>query len=122
MTDSPNMADLAMDADNLYLQETFTDQKVGTLTRLTPITAEGEADDSRAVQYIGQAQIMTPMGAIPLSFEIPATSLAEAVAGFATEAEKAIERTIEEARQMQREAASSIVVPGQDTGGKIQLP
>jgi len=122
MTHSPNMADLAMDADNLYLQETFTDQKVGTLTRLTPVTAEGEPDDSRSVQYIGQAQIMTPMGTIPLSFEIPATSLDEAVAGFAAEAEKAIERTIEEARQMQREAASSIVVPGQDAGGKIQIP
>ena len=116
------MADLRMDGDNLYRQETFTDQKVGTLTRLTPITADGEPDASRPEIYIGQAQIMTPMGAIPLSFEIPADSLADAVAGFAAEAEKAIERTIEEARQMQREAASSIVVPGEGSAGKIQLP
>ena len=116
-----DMADLKMAADNLYRQDTFTDQKVGTLTRMTPVTTDGEPDDSRPVRYIGQAQIMTPMGAIPLSFEIPAGSLAEAVEGFAAEAEKAIERTIEEAREMQREAASRLVVPGQE-GGKIQLP
>lgn len=116
------LAELQMDADNLYRQDTFTDQKVGTLTRMTPVTPEGEPDDSRPVRFIGQAQIMTPMGAIPLSFEIPATTLPEAVAGFAAEAEKAIEKTIEEARQMQREASSQLVVPGQGSGGKIQLP
>ncbi len=114
--------ELAMDAGNLYLQETFTDQKVGTITRMTPVTADGEPDAGRPVRYIGQAQIMTPMGAIPLSFDIPADSLAAAVDGFAAEAEKAIERTIEEAREMQREAASQLVIPGQGGGGKIQLP
>lgn len=121
MSDAHNPAEMQMDADNLYLQETFTDQKVGTIIRLSPVTIDGEPDSSRPVQYIGQAQIMTPMGAVPLTFALPGESLSAAVAGFASEAARAVERTIEEAREMQREQAGSIVVPGQG-GGNIQLP
>ncbi|MHA1569624.1 MAG: hypothetical protein ACTSXZ_09140 [Alphaproteobacteria bacterium] len=121
MSDAQGPSEMQMDADNLYLQETFTDQKVGTIVRLTPVTPDGEPDPGRPVQYIGQAQIMTPMGAVPLTFSLPGTTLSEAVAGFAGEAAKAVERTIEEAREMQREAAGSIVVPGQSSS-KIQIP
>ena len=62
-------------------------------------------------------RVMTPAGALPLSFEIPANSLIEAVTGFGGAAREAVERTMEELREMQRQQASSIVVPGSGMGG-----
>ena len=129
MTDAP---DMNMDASNLYREDVYTDQRVGTLRVLTPLTPEGETDTARAVQYMGSAQLMTPAGALPISFEIEAANLADAIAGFGAAAEVAVEQTVNELREMQREAASSIVVPkgGQvpggggfgGPGGGIQMP
>lgn len=122
-----------MDASALYLEEVFTDQSVGTIRRMTPVDTEGKPDTARPVIYLGQAQMMTPAGSLPLSFEIPAENLAGACAAFAEEAQKAMEKTIEELKEMRRQAASSIVVPGEGGGmgggmggmggggGKIQL-
>ena len=80
-----------MNAADLYSEEMFTDRRVGTIQRLTPVTAEGARDEGRPVLYVGQAQVMTPAGALPLSFEIPAASLAEAIEGFGPAAEKAVQ-------------------------------
>lgn len=117
MIDESKMPDMAMAVDELYKEEIFTDQKVGTLRRMTPITADGEVDPTRKVLYLGSAQMMTPAGALPLSFELEVDSLSDAVAQFGEEAKKALERTVEELKEMQRKAASSIVVPGQGGGG-----
>jgi len=57
-----------MDSTQIYREETFTDRKVGTIRRLTPVGADGSADAARPVIYVGQAQVMTPMGAVPISF------------------------------------------------------
>lgn len=116
--------ELQMDADALYREETFSDQRAGTVRRLTPVTADGDDDPTRPVLYIGQAQMLTPMGAMPLAFEIRAASLAEAVAAFAGEAKAALERTLRELEDMRREAASQIVVPkaGGGLGGPGGLP
>lgn len=122
-----------MDASDLYREEVFTDRRVGSIRVLTPVTAEGTTDPARAVVYVGQAQLMTPAGALPLSFEIPAGSLAEAVANFAQATEQAVERTMQELEEMRRDAASSIVIPKGGTegmggpgggmpGGGFQLP
>ena len=54
-----------MDSTQIYREETFTDRKVGTIRRLTPVTADGAADAARPVLFVGQAQVMTPMGAVP---------------------------------------------------------
>jgi hypothetical protein len=68
---------------------------------------------------------------LPLSFEIEAGSLAEAAAAFGDAAKDAFEKTMHELRELQRQQASSIVVPqggmggmpgGGMGGGKIQLP
>jgi len=134
MTAEDRTSEPNMNAEALYREEVFTDRKVGTIRRLTPVTAGGEPDEARSVLYIGQAQMMTSMGAVPLNFEIPAQSLNQAVEGFAGEAQKAVERTMQEIQEMQREAASSIVIPqgggaggaggpgGMPGGGKIQFP
>ncbi len=115
------------DGDNLYREETFTDRTVGTLRRMTPVAKDGSPDDSRQVFFVGQTQIMTPMGALPITFEIDTDSLAEAVAGFSDGAQQGYEETMKQLEEMRREQASSIVVPGRGGGvpgtatPKIQL-
>lgn len=118
-----------MDPDDLYREEVITDRKVGTIRVMTPISRGGMVDAKRAVHYIGQAQILTPAGALPLSFEIPGKSLEDAVVNFAAAAQKGIEQAMEELRQMQREQASQIVIPkgplpggGKMGGGGIKMP
>ncbi|MFT6758680.1 MAG: hypothetical protein ACJA0M_002576 [Chitinophagales bacterium] len=111
-----NQAEMTMDATNLYREDTFTDQKVGTIRRLTPVTANGAEDASREIIYSGETQIMTPGGALPLNFEIAAANLSEASEKFGAEAQVALERTVKQIEEMRREQASSIIVPGQGGG------
>lgn len=105
-------ADIAMDRTGLYREETFTDRRVGTLQRLTPVTPSGDTDNARPVLYVGQTQVLTPAGALPLSFEVPAASLDEAVTRFGDMARDALARTVRRLEEMRREQASSIIVPG----------
>lgn len=121
-----------MDAQGLFREDTFTDQRVGTIRRLTPVNADGTDDASRPVLYIGQATVMTPMGSLPLSFELEAATLGEAVAAFGDAAQRAVEEAAREIQEMRRQAASSIVIPdagaaalkgmGGKGGGGIQMP
>jgi hypothetical protein len=130
-------ADPKMDPAALYREDIITDRKVGTLRVLTPIKNDNTADGSRAVLYMGEAQIMTGAGPLPISFEIEAANLAEAIDKFGDAAKEAIERTVRELQELRRQAASSIVVPqggmggigpgglgggGLGGGGKIQIP
>ena len=105
-------ADIAMDRANLYREETFTDRRVGTLQRLTPVTPSGDTDTTRPVIYVGQAQVLTPAGALPLTFELPASSIDDAVAKFGDAAQEALARTLRRLEELRREQASSIIVPG----------
>ena len=121
--------EIQMDAANLYLEEVFTDNTVGTLRRLSPVTATGEPDTTRSMQFVGATQVMTSAGPLPLSFEIVGETLAEAVVNFGAAAKAAFEKTMEELKEMQRQQASSIVVPGMGSGppggmggGNIQMP
>ena len=116
--------ELKLDPDKLYLEEVFTDRRIGTLRRLTPVTKDGKADSARAVVYVGETQIMTPAGSIPIGFEIGAGSLEEAAEKFGPAAKEAIDRTVLELQELRRQASSSIVVPQGPLGGggKIQLP
>lgn len=111
---------LRFDTDNLYRIDTFTDQRSGSIRRMTPVDADGNDDPSRPVRYIGEASAMTPAGTIPLSFELEGESLAKAAEGFAEGAQGAFQETLEELKRMQREQQQSIMVPGQDS--KIDIP
>ena len=104
-----------MDSTQIYLEETFTDRKVGTIRRLTPVAADGSADSARPVIFVGQAQVMTPMGAVPISFELDAATLNTAIEKFGAAAESAVHQTMRELQEMRREQASSLVIP--DAGG-----
>jgi len=109
--------DIHMQADDLYREEQFTDRRVGSIQRLTPVKADGSDDASRPVLYIGQASLMTPAGTLPINFEIEATSLGDAAEKFGEEAQKAIQDAIRQLQEMRRDAASGLVVPGQGSGG-----
>ena len=115
-----------MDVNDLYREEVITDRSMGTIRCLTPINSDGSGDSSRSVIYSGQIQIMTPAGSLPIGFEIEAGTLDEAVAGFPDAAKQAVDSTLEQLKELQREAASSIVIPeaggGVPGGGKIQFP
>ena len=121
MSQMDNNPEIAMDDTALTREETFTDSRVGTIRKMTPVTLDGEQDSTRPVQFVGSTQIMTPGGALPLSFEIETETLEGAVAGFGDAAKLAVERTMEELKEMQRQQASSIVVPGRENN-KIQFP
>ena len=43
--------------------------------RLQPVTADGQPDAGRPVLFVGQTQILTPMGALPLNFIEPINSV-----------------------------------------------
>ena len=110
-----------MDPTQIYLEETFTDRKVGTIRRLTPVTADGSADAARPTIFVGQAQVMTPMGAIPISFDLEAVSLNMAIEKFGAAAEQAVHQTMRELQEMRREQASSLVIPDA-AGGPLPNP
>ena len=132
-TKSETTAELKVDPNSLYLEEIFTDRRVGTIRRMTPVKNDGERDPSKAVLYMGETQVLTPAGALPIGFEIGAGSLEEAAEKFGQLAREAIERTVKELQELRRQAASSIVIPqgglppaggmgGMGGGGKIQMP
>ena len=115
MADNQNGLDTMnaeMDASNLYSEEVVTDRKVGTIRVLTPVLPTGARDLERPMVFIGEAQIMTQMGPLPITFEIPAQSVAEAVAAYGAAAKEGVRQTIEKIQAMRREAASQIVTPG----------
>lgn len=122
--------DLKMNADGLYREEMFTDRRVGTIQRLVPVDAAGNPDATRQALYVGQAQLMTRAGPLPLSFEISAGSLREAADQFGDAATAAVEEAMQRLEEMRREAASSIIVPdstagplgGSPGGGTIRMP
>ena len=120
-----------MDPNSLYREEIITDRKVGTIRMMTPLKIDGSTDEARPVLYMGEAQIMTGAGPLPITFEIDGKDLGEVVDNFGPAAKEAIERTVRDLQEMRRQAASSIVVPQGGMGGlpgvgggggKIQLP
>jgi len=128
-------AEAKMDAANLYREDIITDRRIGTIRVMAPIKSDGSPDTARKTLYTGDAQLMTSVGALPLSFEIEASSLEDAVAKYGPAAKRAFEQAMKELEEMRRHAASSIVVPkggagfgpggmpgGIAGGGKIQIP
>jgi hypothetical protein len=119
-----------LDPAALYLEEVFTDRRIGTIRRMTPVKSDATTDVARPVIYVGETQVMTQVGTLPIAFEIPVATLEDAAKQFGPLAKEAIERTMKELQELRRQAASSIVVPqggmppagGLGGGGKIQLP
>ncbi len=126
--------DPAMDPKSLYREEIYTDRKMGTLRVMIPVAPDGSPDAGRQTLYLGEAQLMTNMGPLPVSFDIEGKSLSEAVANYGEASKAGIEQALRELQEMRRQASSSLVIPpagaaaalgglgGRPGGGKIQMP
>ena len=108
------------DADHLYRQETYTDLSFGSIQVLTPVKSDGSPDAGRKPVFMGNANLLTPRGAIPVQCDIPAGSLKEAIERFPAAIERGIEEMVQRAREIERERAGGIVVPA--PGSRIQMP
>ena len=127
------MTEPVMDLTDLWLEEVYTDRRIGTTRKLTPVKGDGARDPARDVQWIGETQVMSQLGTLPITFPLEAKSLDDAARKFGPAAKQAIERTVKELQDLRRQAASSIVIPqgglpplgpggGMPGGGKIQMP
>lgn len=104
--------DIEMDAAGLYTEEVVTDRRVGTIRVMTPVKTDGQRDLDRPMLFVGETQIMTQMGPLPVTFEIPADNVGEAVEEFGAAAKDGVKKLMERLQEMRREAASQIVTPG----------
>ena len=107
------LADLNVDKDNLYREEVFTDLKVASIRRLTPIKSDGSEDEDRPVRFIAETTLMTARGPLPVQANIEATNLDAAIEKFPAAVNEAVEQMIAQAKEMQREEQSRIVVANQ---------
>ena len=107
------ISEIEVDLDNLYREEIVTDLRVASIRQLVPIKADGTRDESRQVLFTGQTTLMSQAGPLPVQAPIEAASLAEAAQKFPEAIKRAVERLMDEAREIQRREASRIVTPGE---------
>ena len=69
---------------------------------------DGSVDPARKTLFSGEAQMLTSMGALPISFDIEADTRAAAVAGYGPAANVGFERAVRELQEMRRQSASSL--------------
>ena len=105
--------DLNLDKANLYQEESFTDLKTGAIRRMVPIKEDGSRDESRAPIYMGQTQLMSPNGPLPVSCMLEAATLSEAIEKFPSAVKEEVDRIVEMAQKAQQKDDSRIIVPGQ---------
>ena len=116
------LAEVMLDDKNLFREEVFTDLRVGSIKQLTPVTKDGSRDMGRPMTYIGETQLMSQMGPLPVQAPIEANNLQEAMERFPIAIQAAVEAMINEVKELQRKEMSRIVVPGAETTSKIIGP
>ena len=110
------LENIEVDLTNLYRDELITDCKVAQIRRLIPINSDGSDDSTRPILYSGSTQIMLPTGPLPISAEIDAESLEDALKKFPEAIKNAVDEMVARAQQLQREEASRIVTPSEFAG------
>ncbi len=106
-----NMPEFQLDRTNLYLEESFTDLKIGTIKRLKPVKADGTEDKSRKTVFVGHTSVMTPNGPLPIQNVIEAKELAQAIKKFPEALQESMDRLIEEVKRYQEQQDSQIQKP-----------
>lgn len=117
MSEENSLENIKIDGSTLWKEENITDLKVGNIRKLTPIKLDGSDDESRTATYSATTNIMTPSGALPISGEIEASSLTEAVQNFPEAINAAVKKLQDDMIRMQQEQATQIVTPDQMRGG-----
>jgi len=106
---------------NLHQEELFSDLTVGSIRRLTPVKPNGETDKNRAILFVGQSQIYTQHGPMPIQFPIDAKNLQQAMEKFPAAMEEFVAHLVEEAKELQRREQSRLIVPGGAVPGKSHI-
>jgi hypothetical protein len=115
-----SVAEINLDREGLYREETYTDLKAGSIQVLTPVKEDKSVDESREPLFMGEAHLMSPSGPLPVRCEIDAKTLTEALDKFPAAVNVAVDRMIEQARDMQRQEEGRIITPdGVGGGSKI---
>jgi hypothetical protein len=110
-TEKP-MSEIKFSQDNLYREDSFTDLRVGTIRMLTPVKSDGSVDTTRSALFIGQTQVMSPNGPLPIQGPIEAESLTEAMEKFPQVMEQILRQMISEAKELQHQKESGLILPG----------
>ena len=113
--------DFSVDRTNLYREESFTDLKVGNIRRLIPVKPDGTEDKTRKAIFVGQTNLMTPNGPLPIQGVIKAKELQQAVKRFPEAMEEAVERMMVEAQKMKDQQGSKIITK-QEEDSRIIIP
>jgi hypothetical protein len=112
MTDEQqNELEFKLDRSNLYVEESFTDLKVGTIKRLSPVKPDGSEDKTRRTVFVGHSSVMTPNGPLPIQNVIEAKELGQAIKKFPEALQAAMDRLIEEVKKYQEQQESQIQTP-----------
>ena len=125
MTDTvkSDKPDITVDIDNIFREETYSDLKFASIKRLTPVKPDGSQDYTRKPIFVGITQIMSPHGAIPIQSFIEAKNIKQAWEIFPEVMNRAVEKFIEEAKKMQEQESSRIIVPSSSaSAGLIEVP
>jgi hypothetical protein len=101
--------DFKLDRSNLYQEESFTDLKVGTVKRFTPIKPDGTPDRSRKTIFAGQTNIYTPNGPLPIQNAIRAKELSQAFKRFSEAMEESMQRLVEEAKKIKEQKQAPLI-------------
>ena len=96
---------------NLYKEEMYTDMRTAALRQLTPVKPNGEIDKTRKFVFVGQTNIMSPQGPLPVQFPIDAKNLQEAAEKFPEVMDQFLAKLAEEIKEAQRQEQSRIIVP-----------
>ena len=114
--------DFTVDRQNLYREESFTDLKVASIRRLIPVNADGSIDKTRKTVFVGETNLMTPGGPLPVQSIIPAKQLQQAIKRFPEAMQAAVEKLAEEMKRLQQKENSSIVTPTEKESSRIIVP
>jgi hypothetical protein len=104
--------DFLVDRTNLYHEESFTDLRIASIRRLTPVKPDGSPDKTRKTLFVGHTNLITPNGPLPIQNIIQAKELQQAIKKFPEAMQSAMERLVEEAKKHKQQEDSRIIVPG----------
>jgi hypothetical protein len=121
MTEPKNI-DFSVDRQNLYREETFTDLKVASIRRLTPVTSDGSVDKTRKTVFVGETNLMTAAGPLPVQAMIPAKQLQQAIKRFPEAMQAAVEKLADDVQKMQQKEDSRIIAPAGKDQSRIIVP
>ncbi len=114
--------DFKVDKQNLYREEYYTDLQIATIRKLTPVKADGSEDKTRKTLYVGQANMMSEAGPIPISTLIDAKDFKQAVKKYPEAMRDALVKLNEEMMKLHQQQQSSIITPGGEEESRIILP